>query len=39
MQEVKEIKLTQQNQEKILERLAVRSISHEADIAELRRIK
>ena len=29
----------QQDQQKILERLSVRSISHEADIAELRRIK
>ncbi|MFB9275275.1 hypothetical protein [Cohnella cellulosilytica] len=29
----------QQEQQKILERLSVRSISHEADIAELRRIK
>jgi hypothetical protein len=29
----------QLEQQKILERLSVRSISHEADIAELRRIK
>lgn len=29
----------QQEQQKILERLSVRSIAHEADIAELRRIK
>jgi predicted RNA-binding protein with RPS1 domain len=44
--EVAEIKASQammlsiqQDQQKILERLSVRSISHEADIAELRRIK
>jgi len=29
----------QQEQQKILDRLSVRSIAHEADIAELRRIK
>jgi hypothetical protein len=29
----------QQDQQKILERLSIRSISHEADIAEIRRIK
>jgi hypothetical protein len=29
----------QQNQQKILERLSVRSIPHETDIAELRRMK
>jgi chromosome segregation ATPase len=34
-----ELKEVQQKQEKILERLAIRSISQEADIAELRRIK
>ncbi|WP_193571476.1 hypothetical protein [Paenibacillus psychroresistens] len=31
--------LMQQDQQKILERLSFRSITHEADIAELRRIK
>ncbi|XID95730.1 hypothetical protein ACF3MZ_14920 [Paenibacillaceae bacterium WGS1546] len=29
----------QQDQQKILERLSIRSVAHEADIAELRRIK
>jgi hypothetical protein len=35
----KTIMQLQQDQQKILERLSIRSISHEADIAEIRRIK
>jgi hypothetical protein len=35
----KTIMQMQQDQQKILERLSIRSISHEADIAEIRRIK
>ena len=37
--DVMDIKDKLGDQEKILERLALRSIEHEADIAELRRIK
>ena len=36
--DVTTIKNNQQEQQKILERLTYRSVSHEADIAELRRI-
>jgi hypothetical protein len=35
----KTIMQLQQDQQKIMERLSIRSISHEADIAEIRRIK
>jgi len=37
--EIKRLADIQARQEKILERLAIRSIEHEADIEELRRIK
>lgn len=37
--DISEIKNTQQNQERVLERLSLRSISQEADINDLRRIK
>lgn len=38
-QDVKTLMTSQAKQDKILERLSVRSIEHEADIAELRKIK
>lgn len=37
-EEVRQMNKVQQEQQKILERLSIRSISQEADIAELRRI-